>query len=88
MPDKKKIRRIVLRINPDYEEHLKLEKQIHEMVNKMGLTNTQAVIMLLKEKEYRKDEGHFNLKTDAQKLTANLAVSDSNDFLQPYEDLY
>lgn len=75
MPDKKKIRRIVLRINPDYEEHLKLEKQIHEMVNKMGLTNTQAVIMLLKEKEFGKG-------------TANLAVSDSNDFLQPYEDLY
>ena len=44
--------------------------------------------MLLKEKEFRKDEGHFNLKTDAQKLTANMAVSDSNDFLQPYEDLY
>lgn len=75
MPDKKKIRRIVLRINPDYDEHLKLEKQIHEMVNKMGLTNTQAVIMLLKEKEFGKG-------------TANLAVSDSNDFLQPYEDLY
>lgn len=75
MLDKKKIRRIVLRINPDYDEHLKLEKQIHEMVNKMGLTNTQAVIMLLKEKEFGKG-------------TANLAVSESNDFLRPYEDLY
>jgi len=48
MKKKNKIRRLVLRINPDYEEHVKLETQIKNMCKTMGFTNTQAVIMMLR----------------------------------------
>lgn len=61
MKDKSKIRRIVLRINPNCEEHVKLEDKIKNICNTMGLTNTQAVIMLLKEKSDDLSEtGHKN----------------------------